>query len=246
MPEPIGLGGILFALAILACWSLITGCLFWLQSIVLSVFALPILAHLYTGLFITAHDAMHGTVHSDTRINDAIGTLCSFLFVFNSFKVMRPLHLAHHRYVATDKDPDFLVDSSDFWPWFIKFFTTYANKMQFGAIALVYYLLLPYIPSPILVLSWILPASLATFQLFYFGTYVPHGVDSDGKPADNRFRAFTEETNHLKAFLSCYFFGYHFEHHDQPWLPWWRLWQAKHKPAKSDIGLTTISGSSYQ
>jgi beta-carotene ketolase (CrtW type) len=29
------------------------------------------------------------------------------------------------------------------------------------------------------------------------------------------------------AFISCYFFGYHYEHHDQPYLPWWKLAAAK-------------------
>jgi beta-carotene ketolase (CrtW type) len=31
--------------------------------------------------------------------------------------------------------------------------------------------------------------------------------------------------------LSCYFFGYHFEHHDSPGTPWWRLWRVKEKQA---------------
>jgi fatty acid desaturase len=27
--------------------------------------------------------------------------------------------------------------------------------------------------------------------------------------------------------LTCYFFGYHLEHHQYPTLPWWRLYQKK-------------------
>jgi beta-carotene ketolase (CrtW type) len=27
--------------------------------------------------------------------------------------------------------------------------------------------------------------------------------------------------------ISCYFFGYHFEHHESPQTPWWRLYQSK-------------------
>jgi beta-carotene ketolase (CrtW type) len=29
------------------------------------------------------------------------------------------------------------------------------------------------------------------------------------------------------AFVSCYFFGYHYEHHDSPATPWWLLWRVK-------------------
>jgi beta-carotene/zeaxanthin 4-ketolase len=26
---------------------------------------------------------------------------------------------------------------------------------------------------------------------------------------------------------SCYFFGYHWEHHHSPATPWWELWKVK-------------------
>jgi hypothetical protein len=35
--------------------------------------------HLYTGLFITAHDAMHGTIAPNKNINNLIGFICTFL-----------------------------------------------------------------------------------------------------------------------------------------------------------------------
>jgi beta-carotene ketolase (CrtW type) len=33
--------------------------------------------------------------------------------------------------------------------------------------------------------------------------------------------------NHVMAFLACYFFGYHSEHHLWPGTPWWKLWMRK-------------------
>jgi beta-carotene ketolase (CrtW type) len=33
--------------------------------------------------------------------------------------------------------------------------------------------------------------------------------------------------NHLVGFFSCYFFGYHYEHHEFPGTPWWKLWRMK-------------------
>jgi beta-carotene ketolase (CrtW type) len=38
--------------------------------------------------------------------------------------------------------------------------------------------------------------------------------------------------HHLWAMLSCYFFGYHWEHHQSPGTPWWRLWRMKDARAR--------------
>lgn len=63
--------------------------------------------HLFTGLFITAHDAMHGTISPNTRLNNWIGRMALYLFALNSWKKLLPKHHEHHRYVATDDDPDY-------------------------------------------------------------------------------------------------------------------------------------------
>ncbi|MCE1155531.1 MAG: fatty acid desaturase [Bacteroidales bacterium] len=73
-----------------------------------------------------------------------------------------------------------------------------------------------------LLVLWVLPAIASTFQLFYFGTYQPHRMPhtNDMLPHNSR----TLPRNHLWAFVSCYFFGYHYEHHASPATPWWKLW----------------------
>ncbi len=37
----------------------------------------------------------------------------------------------------------------------------------------------------------------------------------------------TLHKNHLWAMVSCYFFGYHWEHHQDPSVAWWQLWKTK-------------------
>jgi beta-carotene ketolase (CrtW type) len=75
-----------------------------------------------------------------------------------------------------------------------------------------------------LILFWELPAVLSTLQLFYFGTYLPHrGVHDKGNIHQSRSQA----KNHIWAFISCYFFGYHYEHHAYPHMPWWKLFSTK-------------------
>jgi beta-carotene/zeaxanthin 4-ketolase len=41
--------------------------------------------------------------------------------------------------------------------------------------------------------------------------------------------------NHYVAFFTCYFFGYHHEHHAFPYLPWWKLAEAKERVELSNL-----------
>ena len=63
--------------------------------------------HLYTGLFITAHDAMHGVAAPGNRkLNSFTGFVCALLFAFNWYPRLLPKHHQQHHFVATEKDPD--------------------------------------------------------------------------------------------------------------------------------------------
>ena len=100
----------------------------------------------------------------------------------------------------------------------------YVTWQQVLAMAITYNILKLWIPMWNLILFWELPAILSTLQLFIFGTYLPHrGEHTPGNKTQSRSQA----RNHVWAFISCYFFGYHYEHHDQPYLPWWKLAAAK-------------------
>lgn len=179
--------------------------------------------HLYTGLFITAHDAMHGVVAPGNKtINKVIGTFCALLFAFNWYPRLFPKHHEHHKFVGTEQDPDY--HGGSFWPWYFSFLKQYITWPQMLAMAITFNILKYFFPLENVILYWMLPAILATFQLFFFGTYQPHKGEHE---ADNPHRSTTLKRNHVWAFISCYFFGYHFEHHEKPYLPWWKLYQEK-------------------
>lgn len=179
--------------------------------------------HLFTGLFITAHDAMHGTVApKNPKLNHAIGKICTTLFVFNSYKKLRPKHYEHHKHVATEHDPDFHNGNPNFFRWFWDFMKEYITWWQILLAAITFNLAKLILPQENLVLFWIIPSVLSLFQLFYFGTFTPHKGEQH-----NKHHSRTQNKNHVWAFLSCYFFGYHYEHHDSPVTPWWRLWRMK-------------------
>ncbi|MES2796977.1 MAG: fatty acid desaturase [Bacteroidota bacterium] len=181
--------------------------------------------HLYTGLFITAHDAIHGVVVPDNKpFNYLIGFLCATLFAFNYYPKLERKHHHHHQFVVSDADPDY--HTGGFWSWYFKFLKEYITIGQIVCMAITYNLLKLVFPMENLIVFWMIPAVLSTFQLFYFGTYIPHR----GEHQENDiYKARSQKLNHFLAFISCYFFGYHHEHHAQPYLPWWKLAGAREK-----------------
>ncbi len=238
-PAQIGNRGIWFALVILVSWLALLSLLLTYHSpgspdygLTLSwndplVYVFVLLQmHLYTGVFITAHDAIHGVVApNNKRLNDIIGTLATALFAFNSYKKLSAGHHLHHKHAATEHDPDYHRGNPNILLWFTDFARSYVSIWQIVAMAVTYNILKLWLPMENLIVFWMVPAFLSTFQLFYFGTYLPHRGEHHNPPHNARSQAL----NHTWAFISCYFFGYHEEHHTQPYLPWWKLAEAREK-----------------
>lgn len=215
--------GVIIAFIIIASWA--SSLIFLLNSNFsfnnpLTYFFVLLQMHLYTGLFITAHDAMHGTVSTSPKLNYSIGQLCTALYAAFSFNKLHKKHHEHHRHVHSESDPDY--HEGNFFSWYFKFMKEYISVWQLILMAVAFNILKIWVSQTNLLLFWVLPALLSTLQLFYFGTWLPHHGEHD-----NQHHSRTQKKNHVLAFLSCYFFGYHFEHHDAPALPWWQLWKAK-------------------
>lgn len=215
--------GILVAAIIISAWVLnIVFLMGWEINLKnpLTYILILVQMHLYTGLFITAHDAMHGTVSSNKTINHFIGQTCTLFYALFPFGKLNSKHHLHHRFVHTQNDPDH--HEGNFISWYFTFIKEYISWWQIVLMAIIYNVLKLWISELNLVLFWVLPSLLSTLQLFYFGTWQPHHGDHS-----NKHHSRTQASNHIKAFFSCYFFGYHYEHHDSPCTPWWKLWQLK-------------------
>jgi len=184
-------------------------------------------AYLYTGLFITGHDAMHGLVSKNKVVNKIIGYVSVFMFAGMSYRRLIRNHWEHHKYPGSEKDPDFYTGSQNFWIWWFVFMLRYTTIWQIISMALIFNFLSRIIDLQVsaLLILWIIPAFLSTIQLFYFGTYIPHRKPHTGEMG--KYRARTLKRNHLWAMISCYFFGYHYEHHKSPGTPWWSLYKIK-------------------
>lgn len=198
----------------------------------LLAWAIPAIAlqtFLHTGLFITAHDAMHGTVvPAHRRINDAIGTLAVILYALFSFRKLHEKHGEHHGQPGVPgEDPDYHDGHhGSFWRWYAHFIGNYVGLWQIVGMAAVFNLLehVAGVPLPNLIVFWVVPSLLSTLQLFYFGTYLPH---REPHAHDDPHRARSNAFAPWLSFLTCYHFGYHREHHIDPSVPWWRLPQER-------------------
>ncbi len=217
--------GILIALLILTTW---VGHLFYILSSVEIGWLNPwmyihivVQTWLFTGLFITGHDAMHGTVTRIKWLNNSIGFFVTLMYAGMWYPTLVKQHRKHHLYPASEGDPDYCVSSQNFFVWWFSFMKSYITVGQIVFMAVLFNVGLIFFSELQLLLLWVLPAIASTFQLFYFGTYRPHRMPHTD--AMDPHRARSQSRNHLWAFLSCYFFGYHYEHHESPRTPWWKL-----------------------
>ncbi|WP_299550259.1 fatty acid desaturase [Seonamhaeicola sp.] len=227
MYQPVDPYGVIIGLCLILAWfACLSVLLKWDFNYAnpLVYIGIAIQTHLYTGLFITAHDAMHGSVSRHKGLNRKIGWITSLLFAYNFYDKLIIEHHKHHRFVASDKDPDY-HESGNLFIWYWNFIRKYTTLKQLVLMTITLQVLRYIFPLENLLLFWILPGILSTSQLFYFGTYIPH---RHGHKLTNKHKSKSLKKNHFWAFVSCYFFGYHYEHHDAPGVPWWRLWQTKH------------------
>ena len=221
--------GVLIALLVIISWALHLAYMLLLQPVnLLDVWFwvhMLIQTWLFTGLFITAHDSMHGTISANRKLNNVIGFSATLLFAGMWYPMLIKKHKMHHINPGTALDPDYYTGKQNFFAWWFSFMKAYVTIWQILIMSGLFNLGLLYFSEIQLIVLWIIPSILATFQLFYFGTYLPHRLPHTTEMGIYKSR--TLKKNHLWAMLSCYFFGYHYEHHASPQTPWWKLYQTK-------------------
>ncbi|MBC7685327.1 MAG: fatty acid desaturase [Bdellovibrionales bacterium] len=203
-------------------------------SILLSILWIAGLTWLSVGMYIVAHDAMHGSLWPANRKGgEKIGALAVWLYAGFSFQRLLPRHHSHHRHPGSVDDPDFAPDTpSRALAWYGRFLTTYFGLRE-TVIMLVRVSLYMLLGAKVenIVLFFALPGILSSFQLFYFGTFLPHRHSHGADQAHfaDRHNTRSNEFGYLLSLLTCFHFGYHHEHHVQPGMPWWRLPAARRK-----------------
>ena len=220
---------VLLASAIIAAWLASTAfSLFyfeldgwnWLWAPLLIAF----ISWLNVGLFITAHDCMHGCFAPGyPRLTRFFGRLCMALYAGFSYDKFLPDHHGHHAAPGTATDPDFSASHPrQFWPWFWQFLRHYMGWRELVPLTTIVLLLwIMAVPIDNLLFLWALPAILSSLQLFTFGTYLPHRHREDAFADTHNAR--TNDYPEWLSLLTCFHFGYHHEHHLSPHLCWWQL-----------------------
>ena len=93
---------------LLHCWGVIVAAMAvgitWPITIPLMVM---VIGNRQLGLFILMHDAAHGLLHPNRRINDTAAKW----FGGSELDVYRPYHLQHHRFVQQTADPDLVLSA---------------------------------------------------------------------------------------------------------------------------------------
>lgn len=221
--------GLIIAIFIISLWAI--GLVFLLSINLaetpawLILLAIPWQGFLYTGLFITAHDAMHGSVlPQNPKVNTLVGKIAVLAYGLFSYRELLQKHWQHHKHPASELDPDFHNDINTHpIAWYFHFMKGYWSWPQFIGFSLIYYLTQSClgVSGINLILFWAIPALLSSVQLFYFGTYLTHKEPAGGYT--NHHRTKTNPLPLAWSFLTCYHFGYHEEHHEYPGVPWWQL-----------------------
>jgi fatty acid desaturase len=96
-------------LPLVGTWSLILGSIgiaLWSHSVVMWLAAIVIVGRSQHALAVLMHDAAHFRLADNRALNDFLGQwLCAFPIASNLY-AYRKVHLRHHRYLLTDRDPD--------------------------------------------------------------------------------------------------------------------------------------------
>ncbi len=221
--------GLLVAVSIIIGWFIGLTVLFLLDlsriPTPVAIVGVLIQTFLFTGLFITAHDAMHGSLYpQNSKVNHFVGAFAVFLYAQFDYKKLIKRHWQHHLHPATAADPDF-HNNWNRHPllWYFGFMTRYFSLLQFLGLVTVYNIahFVFHISESNLMLFWIVPSLLSSTQLFFFGTFLPHRETAKGYQSVHRANSCSLPP--FWSFLTCYHFGYHEEHHEYPAAPWWKL-----------------------
>lgn len=168
---------------------------------------------------------MHGVVcPRHPKLNYAIGVLILLLYGFLFYPKLIKSHHEHHQNPATHLDPDFHDGKhSSLLLWYLGFMRQHWSLGSTVAIILSYHSIrcFAHVSETNLVLFWAIPPLLSSFQLFYFGTFLPHREPPEGYT--NIFHTQSISRPFFWSLITCYHFGYHFEHHQHPDVPWWYL-----------------------
>jgi len=236
------------ALLVLHAWALIGGsmALFvaWPNPFTF-LLAVMVIGGRQLGLAILMHDAAHGLLFANRRVNDWVGTWLCASPVFTSLALYRPYHLSHHRHTQQADDPDlglsaaFPITRKSLWRKIVRDLTGQTafqrRREQFRSGAAVreglivnavvwavlaaagYWWLYPVL--------WLLPLATWYQLVSRIRNIAEHAVVPDDDDPLRNTRT-TRANPLIRLLVAPYWVNFHLEHHLFMFVPCWRLAEA--------------------
>jgi fatty acid desaturase len=236
------------ALLVLHAWALIAGSMalfVWWPNPFTFLVAVMVIGGRQLGLAILMHDAAHGLLFVDRRLNDWVGAwLCAFP-VFTSLSLYRPYHLKHHRFTQRAEDPDlglsaaFPITAGSLRRKIVRDLTgqtaytrrreqfqrgigvregLIVNAVLWAALAVAgYWWLYPAL--------WLLPLATWYQLVSRVRNIAEHAIVPDNDDPLRNTRT-TYANPLIRLLVAPYWVNYHLEHHLFMFVPCWRLPQA--------------------
>lgn len=241
-----GKSALVGALLVLHAWALIFGSMalfVWWPNPFTFLLAVMVIGGRQLGLAILMHDAAHGLLFPNRRMNEGVATWLCAAPVFTSLQLYRPYHLTHHRHTQQAEDPDiglsapFPITTKSLWRKIARDLTGrtayqrrlaqfrrglareskgfIANLVLLGGLAAVgYWWLYP--------LLWLVPLATWYQLVSRVRNIAEHAVVPDNDDPLRNTR--TTLANVLeRLFVAPYWVNYHLEHHLFMFVPCWRL-----------------------
>lgn len=241
-----GKSALVGALLVLHAWALIFGSMalfVWWPNPFTFLLAVMVIGGRQLGLAILMHDAAHGLLFPNRRMNEGVATWLCAAPVFTSLQLYRPYHLTHHRHTQQAEDPDlglsapFPITRKSLWRKIARDLTGrtayqrrlaqfrrglareskgfIANLVLLGGLAAVgYWWLYP--------LLWLVPLATWYQLVSRVRNIAEHAVVPDNDDPLRNTR--TTLANVLeRLFVAPYWVNYHLEHHLFMFVPCWRL-----------------------
>ncbi|MBS2021730.1 MAG: fatty acid desaturase [Deltaproteobacteria bacterium] len=184
----------------------------------------PWMVFAFTGLFILAHEAIHGTlVPGRPRLGHALGRLAAFAYAFMDYGRLRARHAQHHAAPQSPDDPDAHA-SGRFLPHLFAFALRYLRWWQVALLVLVGNRVGQAGHTFAMLFAYVLPVVCSTLVVFSLGIFLVHHPRLAQRGlADARHRTVAIDPGLLPSLLSILFFNYHWLHHEHPHLTWLSL-----------------------
>jgi beta-carotene ketolase (CrtW type) len=188
------------------------------------VLTIPVNACVFTGLFIFAHEAIHGTLVPEfPALGHVLGRLFATVYALVDYDLLRANHWKHHGHVASDADPDF-DPSGRLLVHGFRFMRRYLRWYSVPLLALVGHLLGQAGYSAAMIGAYVAPVLLSTLVVFTVGIHLVHhpvllARHAGGDPQ----RSVCIDLGRVGSALVILNFNVHWNHHAHPRLSWREL-----------------------